>query len=76
MCEKYYEPMTVQYYIANWVRRLNLLDLQTNWTEESALGMELVCMWVVCVQGAYCTSKMTLHIYILKQKPFSFLSFP
>ena len=32
LCEKYYKPMTVQYYIADgvsWVPRLTLLDLQT-----------------------------------------------
>ena len=31
LCEKYYKPITVQYYIADcvsWVRRLTLLDLQ------------------------------------------------
>ena len=35
LCEKYYKPMTVQYYIAScvsWVPRLTLLDFQTNWT--------------------------------------------
>ena len=34
LCEKYYKPITVQYYIADcasWVPRLTLLDLQTNW---------------------------------------------
>ena len=43
--EKYYKPITVQYYIANcvsWVPRLTVLDLQTNWTYEHALGTELV----------------------------------
>ena len=32
LCEKYYKPITVQYYIADcvsWVPRLTLLDLQT-----------------------------------------------
>ena len=31
LCEKYYKPITVQYYIVNcvsWVPRLTLLDLQ------------------------------------------------
>ena len=45
LCEKYYKPITVQYYIddcVSWVPRLTLLDLQTNWTYEHALGMELV----------------------------------
>ena len=35
VCEKYYKPITVKYYIANsisWVPRLTMLDLQTNWT--------------------------------------------
>ena len=30
LCEKYYKPFTVQYYIANcvsWISRLTLLDL-------------------------------------------------
>ena len=34
LCENYYKPITVQYYIADcvsWVPRLTLLDLQTNW---------------------------------------------
>ena len=47
LCEKYYKPITVQYYIADcvsWVPRLTLLDLQTNWTYEHALKMELVHM--------------------------------
>ena len=33
LCEKYYKPITVQYYIADcvsWVSRLTLLDLLTN----------------------------------------------
>ena len=35
LCEKYYKPIIVQYYITNcvnWVSRLTLLDLGTNWT--------------------------------------------
>ena len=47
LCEKYYKPFTVRYYIADcvsWVLRLTLLDLQTNLTYECALGTELVCM--------------------------------
>ena len=35
LCEKYYKPITVQYYMADcvsWVPRLTLLDLRTNWT--------------------------------------------
>ena len=45
LCEKYYEPITVQYYIADCVScvpRLTLLNLQTNWAYECALGMELI----------------------------------
>ena len=47
LCEKYYKPITVRYYIADcvsWVPRLTLLDLRTNWTYERALGTELVRM--------------------------------
>ena len=47
LCEKYYKPITVQSCIADcvsWVPWLTLLDLQTNWTYEHALGMELVRM--------------------------------
>ena len=45
--EKYHKPITVQYYRAdyvNWVPRLTLLDLRTNWTYKRALGTELVRM--------------------------------
>ena len=45
LCEKYYKPITVQYYIADcvsWVPRLTLLDLLTNWTYARTLGMELI----------------------------------
>ena len=47
LCEKYYKPTTVQYYITNhvnWVPRLTLLDLRANWTYECTLGTELVHM--------------------------------
>ena len=43
LCEKYYKPITVQYCIANcvnWVSRLTLLDLKTNWTYKHALGTQ------------------------------------
>ena len=46
--EKYYKPITVQYYIVNcvsWVPRLALLDLGTNWTYKCALWTELVHMY-------------------------------
>ena len=48
LCEKSYTPITVLYYIAdcvNWVPRLTLLDLQTNWTYKRALRIELVCTY-------------------------------
>ena len=58
LCEKYYKPITVQYYqyyivdCVSWVPRLTLLDLQTNWTYKCTLRMELVHM-----QGTYCNPK-------------------
>ena len=58
LCEKYYKPITVQYYIADcvsWVPRLTLLDLRTNWTYELALGTELVRML-----GTYFNTKESL----------------
>ena len=42
LCEKYYEPITVQYNIANCVSskfRLTLLDILTGWTYEHAFGI-------------------------------------
>ena len=47
LCEKYYKPIRVQYYITDcvsWVPRLTLLDLQTNWTYKRSLRTELVHM--------------------------------
>ena len=47
LCEKYYKPITAQYYIANcvsWLCRLTLLDLGTNGTYECALKMEVIHM--------------------------------
>ena len=47
LCEKYYTPMTILYYIADcvsWVLRPTLLDLRTNQIYEHALEMELICM--------------------------------
>ena len=49
-CEKYYKPITGQYYIADCVSlvlRLTLLD-STNCTSEQALRMELIR-----IQGTY-----------------------
>ena len=45
LCEKCYKPITVQFYIddyVGWVPRLTFLDLPTNWTCERALRMELI----------------------------------
>ena len=47
LCEKYYKPITAQYYIADCVSqipRLPLLDLQTTLVYEHAFEMELVLM--------------------------------
>ena len=45
LCGKYYEPLTVKHYVvscASWVPRLTLLNFQTNWAWEYALGTELI----------------------------------
>ena len=46
LCEKYYKPIIVQYYIVDcvsWVPRLTLLDLWTNWNyEENGLTNALL----------------------------------
>ena len=47
LCETHYKPITIQCYTANcvsWVPRLTLLDLETSWTYECTLGMELIHM--------------------------------
>ena len=47
LCEKYYKPIIVQYYVANcvsWVPKLTLLDLRTNQPYELALRLEHVCL--------------------------------
>ena len=47
LCEQYYKLIMIQYYIADpvsWVPRLTLLDLQTSWTYECVLGIELIYM--------------------------------
>ena len=47
LCEKYYKPITVQYYIADcvsWVPKITLLDLRTNWTYKCGLRTELIHM--------------------------------
>ena len=46
-CEKYYKPLTVPYYTADyvsWVPGLTMMGLQTNWTFERALRTEPVLM--------------------------------
>ena len=43
--EKYFKPTRVQYYTTDcWLPRLTSLALQTNWTYEHSLGMELIDM--------------------------------
>ena len=62
LCEKYYKPITIQYYIANcvsWVPRLILLDLGTNLTYKCALRLELVFM-----KGTYCNK--AVHFYFTR----------
>ena len=57
LCEKYYKPITEQYYIAkcvSWVLRLPLLDLRTNCTYERALRTEFIRM-----EGTYCSHLMS-----------------
>lgn len=47
LCDKYYRPIIIQYYVAccvGWVPRLTLLDLQTSWIYEHALRKELTWM--------------------------------
>lgn len=59
--EKYFKPITLQYYIANcdsWVLKLTLLYLKTTWTYKFALGTEFVCMY-----GTYCTG-FALRVFI------------
>ena len=44
LCEKYYEPITIRYYIASviWAPRVSLLDLQILWIYKCVLVTELV----------------------------------
>ena len=47
LCEKYCNPITVQYYIAacvRWAPRLHLLDLGSNWICKRAVGTERIRM--------------------------------
>ena len=41
LCEKYCKPVTVKYYIANFVGLMNKLDLQTCSEQNSFIGREL-----------------------------------
>ena len=48
LCEKYYKPITVQYYRAyciSWVPGLTLLDLRINWTEQMS-SQNGICSYV------------------------------
>ena len=52
LCEKYYLPIALWYYIANcvnWVPRPTFLDLQISCTFKHALGTELIHVY-----GTYC----------------------
>ena len=56
-CEKYFKPITIQYYTADcvsWVPRLTLLDLRKNWTYERALRTELIRIGGLTVQRRMC----------------------
>ena len=60
LCEKYYELYyTVQYCIAycvSWVPRLTLLDLETSWTYEVALGTHLCVgdlLYTMCIYSLF-----------------------
>ena len=52
--EKYYKPITVQYYVADslsWVPRLNLLELWVNWTYEYAIEWDLfICRGITIIE--------------------------
>ena len=62
LCEKYYKPITVQYYItdfASCLSGLTSLDLRTNWIYEliGFIGRELIC-----IQETYAYNKKTVGI--------------
>ena len=48
LCGKYYKPITVQYYVADYyvscIPRLISLDLGINWTYDHSFGRELIRM--------------------------------
>ena len=69
LCKKYYKPITVQYYIADfvsWVPRFTSLDLRTNWTHKCILGMELVHMFrTYYISLAFCwTCFLALIVFL------------
>ena len=50
LCEKYYKPITLQYYIAyyvSWVPRLTLLDLTTALSEQNSVYRRLTLFFCV-----------------------------
>ena len=53
LCEKYYKPIKIQYYISDcvsWIPRLTLLVLWTNWTYKHTLRTELICTYALVAQ--------------------------
>ena len=67
LCEKYYKPITVQYYMASyvinsWVPRLTLLDLQIGLTNKPLEWNSFVC------RG------LSVYIYILRYNTIAHLS--
>ena len=57
LCEKYYRPITVQYYIAScvsWIPRLNLLDLQIRFMDMLLEQNSFICRRLtVCIMVYY-----------------------
>ena len=57
LCEKYYRPITVQFYIANcvsWIPRLNLLDLQIRFMDVLLEQNSFICRRLtVCIMVYY-----------------------
>ena len=64
LCENYYKPITVQYYIADcisWGPSLTLLDLRTDWTYEHALRTELVRIYGTYSMPHLCTYLLLIY---------------
>ena len=62
LCEKYYKPVTEQYYLAdcvNWVPRLILLDLQIGLNEGTLTVFVFEC-WIINLLGFVVLSHITL----------------